>query len=176
MLAEFNTNLVAPILVTQAFAPHFIGRAKQGRETTLFITTSSLAYFPVPFYPGYCAAKAGLTAVVKILRMQAQALQLEGDERRERDKRSKRVRGLKIIKVVPPYVDTALKAEHRAQTDALQGRKEKAVQPIALGKYIDRFFKGLEEGEEQIAVRFTKRGVEVSKRRFEELIQCSGME
>ncbi|CAO1603195.1 hypothetical protein XANCAGTX0491_006787 [Xanthoria calcicola] len=176
MLAEFNTNLVAPVLVAQAFAPHFMGRAKQGRETTLFVTTSSLAYFPVPFYPGYCAAKAGLAAFVKILRMQAQALQLEGDERRERDERSKRVGGLKIIEVVPPYVDTALNAEHRAQTDALQGGEEKAVQPMALGEYVDRFFEGLEEGEEEIAVGFAKKGVEVSKRGFGELMQCSGME
>ena len=71
MMAEFNTNLVAPILVAQAFAPHLLGQAKEGRATTLFVTTSSLAYFPVPFYPGYCAAKAGLASFVKILRMQA---------------------------------------------------------------------------------------------------------
>ncbi|KAL9633238.1 MAG: hypothetical protein Q9204_003479 [Flavoplaca sp. TL-2023a] len=176
MMAEFTTNLVAPILVAQAFAPHLLGRAKQGRETTLFITTSSLAYFPVPFYPGYCAAKAGLASFVKILRMQTQALQLEEDEGRERDERSEKLGGMKIIEVVPPYVDTALNAEHRAQTDALQGGEERAVQPMALGEYVDGFFEGLEEGEEEIAVGFAKKGVEVWKRGFWELRRRSGME
>ena len=84
---------------------------------------------------------------------------MEEDERRERDERSERVGGLKIIEVVPPYVDTALNAENRAQTDALQGGKEKAVQPMALGEYVDGFFEGLEEGEEEIAVGFAKKGV-----------------
>ncbi|KAL8883362.1 MAG: hypothetical protein Q9192_007216 [Flavoplaca navasiana] len=175
-MAELNTNLVAPILVAQAFAPHLLGLVKGGRETTLFVTTSSLAYFPVPFYPGYCAAKAGLASFVKILRMQAQALRLETDEGRERDGQAERVGGLKIIEVVPPYVDTALNAEHRAQTDALQGGKEKAVQPMALGEYVDGFFEGLEEEEEEIAVGFAKKGVEVWKRGFGELRRCSGME
>ncbi|KAL9032812.1 MAG: hypothetical protein Q9180_006294 [Flavoplaca navasiana] len=175
-MAELNTNLVAPILVAQAFAPHLLGRAKQGRVTTLFITTSSLAYFPVPFYPAYCAAKAGLASFVKILRMQARALELEEYERRERDEQAEKGGGMKIIEVVPPYVDTALNAEHRAQTDALQGGEEKAVQPMALGEYVDGFFEGLEEEEEEIAVGFAKKGVEIWKRGFGELRRCSGME
>ncbi|KAL8879220.1 MAG: hypothetical protein Q9198_003129 [Flavoplaca austrocitrina] len=176
MLAEFHTNLVAPILVAQAFAPHLLGRAKQGRATALFVTTSSLAYFPVPFYPGYCAAKAGLASFVKILRMQARALELEKDERRKRDEEAEKVGGMRIIEVVPPYVGIALNAEHRAQTDALQGGEEKAVQPMGLGEYVDGFFEGLEEEEEEIAVGFAKKGVEVWKRGFGELMRCSGME
>ncbi|KAL8976685.1 MAG: hypothetical protein Q9205_007364 [Flavoplaca limonia] len=154
----------------------FAGASEARAATALFVTTSSLAYFPVPVYPGYCAAKAGLASFVKILRMQARALELEKDERRKRDEEAEKVGGMRIIEVVPPYVDIALNAEHRAQTDALQGGEEKAVQPMALGEYVDGFFEGFEEEEEEIAVGFAKKGVEVWKRGFGELRRCSGME
>jgi hypothetical protein len=47
---------------------------------------------------------------------------------------------MNVVEVVPAYVDTLLNAAQRDQTDALQGVKDKAVQPMPLAEYIDHFF------------------------------------
>ena len=70
VVREVTTNLIAPNLIAQSFAPHLLALAQSGTKTTLFLTSSSLAYFPLAFYPTYCATKAGISAFAKIVRMQ----------------------------------------------------------------------------------------------------------
>ncbi|KAI0830942.1 short chain dehydrogenase reductase [Hypoxylon sp. FL0890] len=54
---------------------------------------------------------------------------------------------MNVMEVVPPYIDTNLDGAHREQTDALQGGKDKAVPPMLLDDYIERFFTALEQME-----------------------------
>ncbi|KAK0726273.1 short chain dehydrogenase reductase [Apiosordaria backusii] len=165
-IQELTTNLTAPILVAQAFAAHLLSLAKQGIKTNIFLTSSSLAYFPVPFYPTYCPSKAGVASFCKILRWQLEATG---------------VKGMNVVEVAPPYVDTPLNAHHRAQTDALQGGPDKAVQPMLLGEYIDKFFDLLEDTKEdgslkdEIGVGFGGQGQKVWKQGYESLLRGSGM-
>ncbi len=78
----------------------------------------------------------------------------EGEEGREN--------GMRVVEVVPPYVDTDLDRDFRDKTEALQGGKEKAVRPMGLGEYVEEFFEKLDgkEGEigEEIAVGFAEKG------------------
>ncbi|KAJ5883735.1 oxidoreductase DltE [Penicillium subrubescens] len=167
VLAELMTNLAAPILVAHAFAHHLLAQARAGTPTTLFLTSSSLAYFPVAFYPVYCATKAGIAAFTKSLRAQLQETGCAA---------------MNIVEVVPPYVDTELNAAHRWQTDRLQGGPDKAVQPMPLEQYIDQFFRALQAGKgpdgslrEEIGVGFGARGAEVWRDGWQRLLRASGM-
>ncbi|KAL8849533.1 MAG: hypothetical protein Q9221_005467 [Calogaya cf. arnoldii] len=176
-IAEITTNLTAPILVAHAFASHLLSLSQSGTPTTIFITTSSLAYFPISFYPTYCATKAGLAAFTKILRMQLVEEEKKKSAGNGFVKEEGRGSGMRVVEVVPPYVDTGLDGEFREQTEALQGGKEKAVKPMPLEEYVDAFFEkleGLGEGQE-IAVGFAEEGVEVWKEGNRRLWEVVGM-
>ncbi|KAL8746437.1 MAG: hypothetical protein Q9190_001534 [Brigantiaea leucoxantha] len=165
VVREITTNLTAPILVTHSFAAHLLALAQSGTKTTIFLTSSSLAYFPVSFYPTYCATKAGIAAFTKILR-----LQLE----------EKGCKDLCVVEVVPPYVDTELDKAHREKTEEMQGGRENAVKPMPLGVYMDRFFEGLEKTvdgaiEDEVGVGFGAKGVDVWKGGFRKLREASGL-
>lgn len=166
VIQELTTNLTAPILVAQIFASHLLTLAQSGTPTSIFLTSSSLAYFPVPFYPTYCSTKSGIAAFTKILRMQLE---------------STGCTNMNVVEVVPPYVDTPLNAAHRDQTDALQGGKDKAVQPMPLAEYIDRFFAALEQTkadgsfQNEIGVGFGAKGAEIWHEGYWKLLNASGM-
>ncbi|KAL6854826.1 putative secondary metabolism biosynthetic enzyme [Amphichorda felina] len=166
VIRELNTNLTAPILAAHSFAPHLLALAQSGTKTNIFLTSSSLAYFPVPFYPTYCPTKAGVASFTKVLRMQ---LEYTG------------CKDMNVVEVVPPYVDTPLNAAHRDHTDALQGGKEKAVQPMPLEEYIDGFFTALEQTQpdgsfrNEIGVGFGTQGAKVWHEGFQKLLNGSGM-
>lgn len=93
VVREVTTNLIAPNLIAQSFAPHLLALAKESEgkvKTNLFLTSSSLAYFPLAFYPTYCATKAGISAFAKIVRMQVGAAGgVVGG-------------GMNVVEVVPP--------------------------------------------------------------------------
>ncbi|KAK1595303.1 short chain dehydrogenase reductase [Colletotrichum navitas] len=166
VVKEMTTNLTAPILAAHYFAPHLLALARSGTKTNIFLTSSSLAYFPVPFYPTYCPSKAGVAAFAKVLRMQLQATGCTD---------------MNVAEIVPPYVDTPLNAAHRDQTDALQGGSDKAVQPMPLEEYIERFFAALEETapdgslKKEIGVGFGAQGAAVWNDGFGKLLAGSGM-
>jgi uncharacterized oxidoreductase len=149
---EITTNLTAPNLIAQYFAPHLLTLAQSGTKTTLFITSSSLAYIPLAFYPTYCATKAGISAFTKILRMQ---LGYTGCS------------DMSVVEVVPPYVDTGLNAAHR--------------EPMPLEEYIDTFFKTLEQTEadgslkKEIGVGFGAQGIELWRGTFPKVYEAMGM-
>ena len=166
IINEINTNFTAPNLIAQAFAPHLLTLAQSGVRTSLFITTSSLAYIPLAFYPTYCATKAAVSAFTKILRMQ---LGYTG------------CKDMNVVEVVPPYVDTGLDAAHRDATDALQGGKDKAFPPMPLKEYIDQFFSTLEQTEsdgslkKEIGVGFGAQGVELWRGTFPKAYEAMGL-
>ncbi|KAJ8123123.1 hypothetical protein ONZ43_g848 [Nemania bipapillata] len=166
IVEEMTTNLLAPVLISQYFAPHLLKLAQSGTYTNIFLTSSSLGYFPVPFYPVYCPTKAGIAAFAKVMRMQ---LEYTG------------CKNMNVVEVVPPYVDTELNAAHRQQTDALQGGPQMAVQPMPLGEYIDRFFEALEltgadnSFKNEIGVGFGAQGAKVWNEGFQKLLNPSGL-
>ena len=132
---EIETNLTAPTLLAQIFAPYLLGAALKGTKTTLFITSSTLAYIPLGFYPAYCASKAGIHALTLTLRQQLAHAPEEGKK------------NFQVVEIVPPYTDTGLDKDHREATIAAQGGPEKAFPAMPLKDYIDQFFSALEETE-----------------------------
>lgn len=87
VINEITINLIAPNLISQSFAPHLYALAQSGTKTNLFLTSSSLAYFPLAFYPTYCATKAGISAFAKVVRMQLSA---------------SGVKDMNVVEIVPP--------------------------------------------------------------------------
>ncbi|KAI0382389.1 NAD(P)-binding protein [Hypomontagnella monticulosa] len=166
--AEVAINLTAPNLLANLFAPHLLNLAKSGTKTTIFITTSSLAYIPFSFYPTYCATKAGLQAFCKIFRQQL-AFAGEGAQ------------NMNVVEIVPPYVDTGLDAAHRDYTIAAQGGKDKAFPPTPLKEFLDAVFAGIEDVgpdgsiKKEIAVGFGELGVGTWRGAFEKVYESIGM-
>jgi short-subunit dehydrogenase involved in D-alanine esterification of teichoic acids len=169
IIKEITTNLTAPNLLAQLFAPHLLRLAKSGTKSTIFITSSSLAYLPLSFYPTYCATKAGIHAFAKTFRQQ---LHFAGEEARK---------NMNIVEVVPPYVDTGLDKEHKDLVMGMQGGKDKAHPPMALKDYVDQFFASLEELtpdgniKKEIGVGFGQMGAELWRRSFEGVYEGMGL-
>lgn len=89
--------------------------------------------------------------------------------------------GMRVVEVVPPYVDTELDREFRERTEELQGGKEKAVPPLPLQEYVEEFFEGLERMDadgnvmDDVAVGFAQKGIEVWKEGNRKMWEASGM-
>ena len=83
---ELDINLSGPLRVTQAFLPHL----KSKPNALIVNVTSGLAYVPFPLSPVYSAAKAGLHALTRCLRVQ-----LKGSS-------------VILVELAPPLVDTKL--------------------------------------------------------------------
>ena len=128
---EIATNLTAPTLLVQAFAPHLLSLASKGTPVTLFITSSTLGFIPMGLWPNYSSTKAGVHALALVLRQQ---LGFTDEEAKK---------NFNVVEIVPPYVDTGLDKEHRDATNAAQG--EHAFPPMPLQEYINHFFNALEE-------------------------------
>jgi len=138
----------------QLVAPHLAQLAGSGVKTSLLVTSSSLTFVPIGFYPSYSASKAGVHALLLALRQQL-SFTPENIQK-----------NFSISEIVPPYKDTGLDAEHREATIAMQGGKEKAFPPMPLLEFVDGFFKALEETgpdgtlAKEIGVGFGKVGVD----------------
>ncbi|KAI0532243.1 NAD(P)-binding protein [Xylaria digitata] len=133
IVQEITTNLTAPSLLIQLLSPHLLQRAKSGKKATIFITSSSIGYIPLGFYPTYCATKSGVQALVKSFRQQ---LSFQGPEA---------IRNINIVEVIPPYVDTGLDKEHRAHIEAMQGGEGKGFPAMPLKEFIDQLFESLDQ-------------------------------
>ncbi|KAF4592450.1 NAD(P)-binding protein [Ophiocordyceps camponoti-floridani] len=129
---EITTNLTGPTVLVHHLAPHLVKLAESGTKTTLLLTSSTLAYLPIPFYPSYCASKAGVAALAKVLRQQ---LASASEPARK---------NMAVVEVVPPYTDTGLDREHREETIAMQGGPDKAFLPIPLDEFVEGFFEAWE--------------------------------
>ncbi|KAK8069827.1 hypothetical protein PG994_006443 [Apiospora phragmitis] len=171
---ELTTNLAAPTVLVHLFAPHLFAPhlfalANAGTKTTLFLTSSSLGYVPLSFYPAYCPAKAGVAALAKVLRQQLRF----GTEAARTN--------MNVVEIVPPYTDTGLDKEHRESTVAMQGGQGKAFQPMPLAEFVAKFFEGLEETEangslkSEIGVGFGQLGIETWRGSFGKVYEQMGL-
>jgi uncharacterized oxidoreductase len=119
-IAEINTNLVAPIVLTKMLLP----RLAHESEAAIINITTGLVYAPRAVYPIYNATKAALHSFTQVLREQLQGLSIE------------------VIEVMMPVVETpwhqgnapsmAISPEHavNAMMRSLEGNK----QEIRIGK------------------------------------------
>ena len=86
---EIETNLLAPLRLTNLFLPQLLTRP----EAAIVNVTSGLALAPSPATPGYSAAKAALHAFTQVLRRQL------------------RDTPVRVFEVQPPMVDTPMVAD-----------------------------------------------------------------
>ncbi len=70
---EIAVNLTGPVLVTQVFLPHLLGR----QQAAIVNVTSGIAYFPFDKAPLYSASKLGLHSYTQSLRQQLQGTRIE---------------------------------------------------------------------------------------------------
>jgi uncharacterized oxidoreductase len=81
-----STNVLGPMRLTEALLPHLL---KQPAAAVL-VVTSGLAFVPAALYPTYSATKAALHSYAQSLRFQL------------------RNTSVRVIEIVPPYVQTEL--------------------------------------------------------------------
>lgn len=156
-------------MILQIIVPHLLNLAASGVETSLLITSSSLAYVPLSFYPTYCASKAGIHALLLTIRQQ---LAFAPESARKR---------MCVSEIVPPYTDTGLDAEHREATIAMQGGKEKAFPAMPLDEFVAEFFEELEKTgpdgllSKELGVGFGKVGIDTWRESFGKIYDQWGM-
>lgn len=167
---EINANLTAPILLARLFVPVLVARAAAGSPANLLLTSSTLGYLPVGFYPVYCSTKAAIHTFAIAARQQ---LGHAPEAVRQ---------NFSLVEVVPPYVDTDLDAAHREATIAAQGGKDKAFLPMPLADYIDEVFKGLDKLDEQgklkkeVGVGFGQVAVDTWRGSLGNIVQSFGVD
>lgn len=118
VVQEIDIDLTGPIQMAQEFLPHLRTR----RQALLVNVSSGLAFIPFPLSPVYSAAKAGLHAFTRCLRVQ-----LKGSS-------------VAVVELAPPGVETKLFRDEFAKE--MQGQKgmpakalvEKAIAGIEAGK------------------------------------------
>ena len=114
---ELDINLNGPVWTVQEFLPHL-----KTRPNALIVNvTSGLAYVPFPLSPMYSAAKAGLHAFTRCLRVQ-----LKGS-------------GVTVVELAPPLVETQLLGKDfdgvaRQKGMAVDVLVRKAIAGIEAGK------------------------------------------
>lgn len=165
--SEININLTVPALLIHLFVPHLMKIASAGNPANLLVTSSTLAYFPFPFYPAYCASKAGIHGLCVTLREQ---LGFTPDIIRK---------NLNLVEVVPPYTDTELDSQHRSAVTEMQG--EHAVVPMPLAEYIEKAYPSLNELDQEgqmkreVGVGLSQTGIEMWRGSFGAAIEGMGI-
>ncbi len=118
---EIDVNLRGPVQMIQQFLPHLRTR----REAAIVNTTSGLAFVPLAISPVYSAAKAGLHAYTRALRVQ-----LAGS-------------AVKVFEIAPPPVETRLmRGEFEANLKGSRGMAPELLARQAIA--------GIERGRAEI--------------------------
>ena len=89
LVTEWQTNFLAPVILTQQFLPMLIEN-----KGTVVNVTSGLAYVPLSVEPSYCASKAALHSMTQSMRAQFSKS------------------GVRVVEIFYPSVDTALQGGH----------------------------------------------------------------
>ena len=129
---EINTNLVGPLAVSHFVVPRLL--KDKDRPASLVFVGSGLGFAPLSGMTSYCASKAALHSV---------AVSLRGDLAGT---------NIRVIEIIPPYVDTELGAGHVSQMMADLGDLAKHHVPLKLNAFLDETMKSLEQGVEEIAI------------------------
>lgn len=118
---EIDVDLNGPIRMVQQFLPHLLAE-----PSGLIVNVSSgLAFVPFPVFPVYSAAKAGLRAYTRCLR-----IQLENS-------------GVRVVELAPPLTETPL------FTDEFAGRMS-GVKGMPVEKLVRAAIAGIEAGRTEI--------------------------
>jgi uncharacterized oxidoreductase len=118
---EIDVNLRGPVQMVQQFLPHLRGR----KQSAIVNVSSGLAFVPLAISPIYSAAKAGLHAYTRALRVQ-----LAGS-------------GVQVFELAPPPVETRLmRAEFEAELKQSKGMSAEALARVAIA--------GIERGRDEI--------------------------
>lgn len=131
---EIETNLLGVIRVAEAFLPHL----KKQDNAVLVNVSSGLAFVPMARFPVYCATKAAVHSLTLSLRRQ-----LEGS-------------GVKVIELIPPYVDTELGGPNKTVSSG-------APKPMPLDAFVEETMRELAAGSEEAAIGMAKNLVEASR-------------
>jgi uncharacterized oxidoreductase len=118
IVKEVTTNVTAPYIFARHIIPRLLAR---GSESTFMITSSGLAYVPVPLFPVYNSTKAAIHSYLVALRQQ-----LKGTD-------------INVIEIVPPYTSTEIDVGYR---HVLGGLK-----PMPLADFTNEIF-GVLDGNE----------------------------
>ncbi|WVQ76450.1 hypothetical protein IAR50_006117 [Cryptococcus sp. DSM 104548] len=73
----FEINTIAPISVTQAFAPFLIETARKTERKSVVLNVGSMAKLAVPWKGAYCSSKAALECLSDTLRMEMAGLNVK---------------------------------------------------------------------------------------------------
>jgi uncharacterized oxidoreductase len=118
---EIDVALSGPIQMVQAFLPLL----KRSPEALIVNVSSGLAFVPFPLSPVYSAAKAGLHAYTRCLRVQ-----LKGSK-------------VAVVELAPPGTETKLfRDEFQAEM--------KAQKAMPVKKLVDQAIAGIEAGRTEI--------------------------
>ena len=96
--AEIDIDLSGPIMMVQQFLPHLLSKP----SAAIVNISSGLAYIPFPASPIYSAAKAGLHAYTRVLRLQLKDTVV------------------KVFELAPPSTQTPLQNSFKALVDSSQ--------------------------------------------------------
>ena len=110
--AMVTTNLLGPIRLTAALLPHFV---KQ-KQAAIINVSSGLAFVPLAMTPTYCATKAAIHSYSQSLRYQL------------------RETSVRLIELVPPYVQTELMGERQANDPNAMALKDFIAESMNLFK------------------------------------------
>jgi uncharacterized oxidoreductase len=130
LLNEIHTNLLGVIRVAAAFVPHL----KKRENAVLVNVSSGLAFVPFARYPVYCATKAAVHSLSLSLRHQ-----LKGSR-------------VKIIELIPPYVETELGGVTKANDLGNSG----GPKPMPLDAFIAETMKELAGDADEVAIANAK--------------------
>ena len=120
---EIEVDLNGVIWMTSQFLPHL----KEMKNAAIVNVSSGLAYVPLPISPIYCAAKAGVHAYTRSLRVQLKRTNVE------------------VFELAPPGVDTPL-LRRDFSTDDIGG-----VKPMPVETLVAYAISGIERGTPEIA-------------------------
>lgn len=118
---EVDLNLSGPIQMVQEFLPHLKGKA----NALIVNVSSGLAFVPFPLSPVYSAAKAGVHAFTRCLRVQ-----LKGTS-------------VAVVELAPPGVETKLFRDEFATE--LKGQKAMPVELL-----VAKAIAGIEAGKAEV--------------------------
>ncbi|MCD5974032.1 SDR family oxidoreductase [Pseudomonas quasicaspiana] len=119
---EIDVDLNGPIRMVQQFLPHLLTRP----QPMIINVTSGLAFVPFTASPIYSAAKAGLHAYTRALRVQVKKT------------------SLKVVEVAPPGTDTEL------FNNLVNDDQSKGPKPMPLTKLVDQVMAGITAGKTEI--------------------------